>query len=39
MELPETMQRSSDERLARWIGVMAVLTAGAVWINRRSRRR
>jgi hypothetical protein len=39
MELPETMQPSSDERLARWIGVFVALSAGAIWINRRSRRR
>jgi hypothetical protein len=38
MELPEVLQPSSDERLARGIGVMVALTAGAVWINRRSRR-
>jgi LPXTG-motif cell wall-anchored protein len=37
MELPETMQPSSDERLITWIGTLAVLTAGAVWINRRRR--
>ena len=35
MELPETMQPSSDERLITWIGTLAVLAAGAVWINRR----
>jgi hypothetical protein len=39
MEVPETMQRSSDERLAGWIGVLVALSAGAFWINRRSRRR
>jgi hypothetical protein len=39
MELPVTMQPSSDERLAGWIGVMVALTAGAIWMNRRSRRR
>jgi hypothetical protein len=37
MELPETMQPSSDERIAGWIGVMVALSAGAVWINRRRR--
>jgi hypothetical protein len=37
MELPETMQPSSDERLAGWIGVLIALTAGAIWINRRKR--
>ena len=39
MELPETMQPSSDGRLAGWIGVFVALSAGALWINRRSRRR
>jgi hypothetical protein len=39
MELPETMQPSSDERLAGWIGVLVALSAGALWIKRRSRRR
>jgi hypothetical protein len=37
MELPETMQPSSDERIAGWIGVMVALGAGAVWISRRRR--
>jgi LPXTG-motif cell wall-anchored protein len=37
MELPETMRPSSDERLITWIGTLAVLTAGAIWINRRRR--
>jgi hypothetical protein len=39
MELPETMQPSSDQRVAGWIGVLVGLSAGAFWINRRSRRR
>jgi hypothetical protein len=39
MELPETMQPSSDERLVGWIGVLVALSAGALWLNRRSRRR
>jgi LPXTG-motif cell wall-anchored protein len=38
MDLPETMQPSSDERLAGWIGVLVALSAGALWIKRRSRR-
>jgi LPXTG-motif cell wall-anchored protein len=37
MELPETMQPSSDEHIAGWIGVMVALSAGALWINRRRR--
>jgi LPXTG-motif cell wall-anchored protein len=39
MDLPETMQPSSDERIAGWIGAMIVLSAGALWINRRRRSR
>jgi LPXTG-motif cell wall-anchored protein len=39
MELPETMRPSSDDRLAGWIGALVALSAGAFWINRRSRRR
>jgi hypothetical protein len=37
MDLPETLQPSSDERLAGWIGAGIALTAAAVWINRRKR--
>jgi hypothetical protein len=39
MELPETMRPSSDQRLAGWIGILAALTAGALWINRRTHQR
>jgi hypothetical protein len=39
MELPETMRPSPTSGLARWIGVLAALTAGALWINRRTHQR
>ena len=38
MDLPETMQPSSDQRILTWVGTLAALTAGAVWIGRRGRR-
>jgi hypothetical protein len=37
MDLPETMQPSSDRRLLTWLGTLAALTAGAVWIDRHRR--
>jgi hypothetical protein len=37
MDLPETMQPSSDRRLLTWLGTFAALTAGAVWIDRHRR--
>jgi LPXTG-motif cell wall-anchored protein len=37
MDLPDSMQPSSDARILAWVGTLAVLTAGALWINRRRR--
>jgi hypothetical protein len=35
MELPETMQPTSDRRILTWLGAWVLLAAGAVWIDRR----
>jgi LPXTG-motif cell wall-anchored protein len=35
VELPESMQPSSDARILAWVGALAALTAGALWVNRR----
>jgi LPXTG-motif cell wall-anchored protein len=37
MDLPDSMQPSSDARILAWVGTLAALTAGALWVNRRRR--
>jgi LPXTG-motif cell wall-anchored protein len=37
MDLPESMRPSSDARILAWVGTLATLTAGALWVNRRRR--
>jgi LPXTG-motif cell wall-anchored protein len=37
MDLPDSMQPSSDARILAWLGTLAALTAGALWVNRRRR--
>jgi LPXTG-motif cell wall-anchored protein len=37
MDLPESMQPSSDARILAWVGTLAALAAGALWVNRRRR--
>jgi hypothetical protein len=33
--LPEHLQPSSDIRILKWVGALAALTAGAVFVKRR----
>jgi LPXTG-motif cell wall-anchored protein len=37
MDLPASMRPSSDARILAWVGTLAALTAGALWVNRRRR--
>ena len=39
MALPEHYQPSSDARILTWVGTLAVLVAGAVWVRRSGRGR
>jgi hypothetical protein len=34
MALPEHWQPSSDRRVLTWLGAMAAMTAGAIWVRR-----
>jgi LPXTG-motif cell wall-anchored protein len=37
VELPQTLAPSSDARILTWVGGLAALTAGALWVSRRRR--
>jgi hypothetical protein len=39
MELPDTMQPSSNRRILAWLGTFAAMTIGAAWVNHRKARR